>query len=178
MIVSRASEAEQKDINLFMDLFNQFPVPAQPQPTQSAKPEPTQGPTKALGILADSMNIPDLQDLYEWNKINWNFFATDYGQTVGCRWDPVRWDALVVDRTKRDVLWYPGGEYPLELFGKQCTYENSGDNVGKLFCGDQAIECFWDPANQYNPESNVAIENGNYSCRENWTHQPVFTCPF
>ncbi|KAF1829315.1 hypothetical protein BDW02DRAFT_561370 [Decorospora gaudefroyi] len=140
------------------------------------RPEPEPSKTKALGIVSDQMVRPQsLEDVMNnAGKVYFNFFATDYGKAVECRDNPVLREQRPVnpDNTART---YPGGEFPLELFGEQCTYKNSGDNVGKLFCGDKAIDCFWDPAEK-DPASGVT-DKLDYDCGD-WSRQTIFTCPW
>lgn len=177
MIIQWASGTELKAMNMFGELFDKFPAQPELEPSPSPNPEPLKEPTKSLGILAEYMTgLTSLNDLANFNRVYWNFFATDYGEKVGCRQDPIRSDMRDVDRSKQDVV-YPGGEFPLELFGEKCTYKNSGDNVGKLFCGDKAIECLWDPDNKSlgSPEE---IKNMYFPCRENRERHYVFYCPF
>jgi hypothetical protein len=175
MIVSFASDTEIKAMNGFMELFRIIKLP-ESQPKPSPQPEPPKEQTKALGILADFLARPgNLQDMQDWGKLYWNFFATDYGKAVDCRDDPVLTETRTFDPLKV-TRSYPGGEFPLELFGEKCTYMNSGDNPGKLFCGDKVIECFWDPRTK--DPANGKPEDIVYLCKDKWTRQTVFTCPF
>ena len=34
-----------------------------------------------------------------------------------------------------------GGTYDMVLYGKSCMYKNNGHSTGKLFWGDQTIDC-------------------------------------
>lgn len=182
-IITFASEQELKAVDTFLRLFQVIEVPKPmptPTPTPTPQPEAPKEPTKALGILADTKNYPNgIAGLAEWAQVHWNFFATDYRKEVGCRWDPAHWEKRPFDRNaKEPTRTYPGGEWPLTLFNEKCTYKNSGDNPGKLFCGDKAINCFWDP-----PQKDPAIYKpgdwfGNYTCNPGWTRQTVFTCPW
>lgn len=174
-IISFVSDTEMATINGFMELFNVIKLP-EPQAKPSPQPDPPKERTKALGILADFLEYPNYpQDLQDWNKLYWRFFATDYGKTVDCRDDPVYTETRTFDRSK-DVRSYPGGEFPLELFSEKCTYKNSGDNAGKLFCGDKAIDCFWDPPGK--DPANGKTEDVRYLCKDKWKRQTVFTCPY
>jgi hypothetical protein len=177
MLVQSASNAELTAMNGFMELFKIITV-AKPEMKPSPKPETPKEPTKALNVMTDHLVQPlDWQDLHmHYYKLYWNFFAIDYGKQVACREDPVR----VVERPRdpgETARPYPGGEFSLELFGEVCTYRNSGDNVGKLFCGNRAIECFWDPPTK-DPARGENIDENNYTCKEGWTRQTIFTCPF
>jgi hypothetical protein len=173
LTVQSVSGVELKAMNMFMELFRRNPVPATP----SALPETPKTPTRALGILTEIQIYPPfLQTQVDMDKMYWLFFATDYGKPIECRDNPALTYFMRYDHTKKQ-LWYPGGEFPLVLFGERCTYRNSGDNVGKLFCGDKAIECFWDPR-----EKDPAIASrsgGSYPCpNSNFARQTIFTCPY
>jgi hypothetical protein len=151
MLVQSASNAELTAMNGFMELFKIITV-AKPEMKPSPKPETPKEPTKALNVMTDHLVQP----------LDWQ--------------DPVR----VVERPRdpgETARPYPGGEFSLELFGEVCTYRNSGDNVGKLFCGNRAIECFWDPPTK-DPARGENIDENNYTCKEGWTRQTIFTCPF
>lgn len=56
----------------------------------------------------------------------------------------------------------PGGTFNLRLFDEDCKYNKSGDNTGKLSCGDRAIHCVDDPADK-DPLDPTA-DKGNYRC--------------
>lgn len=147
------------------------------KPGQDSPPpeDPPKGPTKALGIVADFMTqLKSLEGMAAFNKLDWQFFATEYGKTVDCRTDPVYHEERDIDRTKT-ATWFPGGAFKLKLFGEDCQYKNSGDNPGRLFCGSREIECKDDPADK-NP-LDLKTKKGNYECGDK-TRQPVFTCPY
>ncbi|KAF2271292.1 uncharacterized protein EI97DRAFT_287071 [Westerdykella ornata] len=183
VVADYADETEQTAVKKFTELYKQITIP---EPKPEPQPEPPKGPTKALTIIADwpPWNLQTMRDGSA-NKVWWNFFATDYGKTIDCRNDPARYDAVNLDRialAKSKKLVYPGGEFPMKLFDQDCTYKNSGDNVGKLFCGDKAIECFWDPNNtpregerEPRPE-----DMKQYPCpgKDGWLRHAVFTCPW
>jgi hypothetical protein len=121
------------------------------------QPPPT-GPTKALNILGQYVRYAPTFD--------WLFLETDFGHGVGCRTDfltpftTVPWAVGGVDT-------YSGGIWPLTIVGQSCEYRNSGDNPGRLFCGDKQFECVDDPA-----------EKDEYPCDGGYTRQPVFTCSY
>jgi hypothetical protein len=158
----------------FMELFKTVKLPeTKPEP----KPEPPKPkePTKALTIVADYMTFYTPGSFGQVNKIFWRFFGTDYGKAVDCRNDPA-WTQE--RRVTFNTGWvYPGGTFPLDLFGEKCTYRNSGDNVGKLFCGDKAIECFWDPVSK-DPAKSGNHERVTYACDKDWQREKIFTCPY
>ncbi|KAF2189327.1 hypothetical protein K469DRAFT_748010 [Zopfia rhizophila CBS 207.26] len=147
-----------------------------PSPSETLSPTETPPPESSpLGFLPDYLTQPEsLQDWGAFNKIDWQFFATDYGKTVDCRTDPAYHEERDIDRIKEGP-WYPGGEFNLKLFGEDCQYKNSGNNPGRLFCGSKEIECKDDPADK-NP-SDPNAEKGNYKCGDK-TRQPVFTCAY
>jgi hypothetical protein len=134
---------------------------------------PTQ-PTKALSIVAD-VGFKSMQNR-DPAIVDWKFFSTDYGNAVGARTDP----ALQVRRTENiDQQIFPGGTFDLTLFGETCQYKNDGHSVGKLFCGDKAIECADDPAYKNLPLRGFPGDGGRISY---WTlgniRQPVYKCAY
>ena len=149
------------------------PTPSSATPQSSETPPPPQptGPTKALDIVADYPPLSSLQDIYV-GRVDWQFFATDYGKKVDCRTDPVYREERTFDATSQ-ALNYPGGTFSLKLFDEDCEYKNSGDNVGALFCGGRTITCVDDPADT-NP-SDINADKGNYQCGD-VLREPVFTC--
>ncbi|KAH7083730.1 hypothetical protein FB567DRAFT_529797 [Paraphoma chrysanthemicola] len=178
-IITFVSQQEMKAIDNFAELFRTIKIP-EPQPKPSPQPEAPKGPTKALTIISDQHTKPKYSEISDAFKIYWNFFTTDYGKPVGCRNDPVHWETRpLASSFAPGTRYYPGGEFPLVLFGENCKYMNSGDNVGKLFCGDneRAIDCFWDPPEK-DPNFPGKIEFNKYECKKEWTRQTVFTCPF
>ena len=95
-----------------------------------------------------------------------------------------------------------GGTYDMVLYGKSCMYKNNGHSTGKLFCGDQTIDCKKDVNNPaalqgaLNPmprnplDGNVVSKEGvplselywvwydnpgQYSCDDD-ERVPMFTC--
>jgi hypothetical protein len=179
MIITFASETQIKAMNDFWELFKTIKMP-QPQTEPSPQPDTPKGPTKALVIIADELaTLAGLKDPGDFYKAYWNFFTTDYGQAVGCRDDPVHWEVRHNDRNTQGVRIYPGGEFSFVLFGEKCKYKNSGNTVGKLFCGEneRPIDCFWDPPAK-DPGNSGKIELNKYECKKNWVRQTVFTCPF
>jgi hypothetical protein len=167
------SDTELKAMDGFMGLFKSIVVPLREAP----KPEIPKEPTKALNIMSDHLSeANDGREFYgHYYRLYWKFFETDYGKQVACREDPVR----TVERIWRNLetQYYPGGEFSLKLFDEECIYKNSGDNVGKLFCGDRAIDCYWDPPTK-DPTGGGKIDQNRYVCKKGWTRQTVFTCPF
>jgi hypothetical protein len=119
---------------------------------------PSTGPTKALNILGQY--VPGAP------TFDWLFLETDFGHGVECRTDfliPFK----TVPWASNGATTFPGGIWPLTMDEQSCEYRNSGDNPGKLFCGDKQIECVDDPA-----------EEEQYTCDGGFTRQPVFTCPY
>ncbi|ORY03129.1 hypothetical protein BCR34DRAFT_492642 [Clohesyomyces aquaticus] len=115
-------------------------------------------PTKALNILGQY--VPGAK------TFDWLFLETDYGHGVECRTDfliPFKTVPWATDGT----VTYPGGTWDLVINEQPCQYKNSGDNAGKLFCGDKEHWCMDDPA-----------EKNEYQCPGGYTRQPVFTCPY
>jgi hypothetical protein len=129
------------------------------------EPQPPTDPTKALDILAEF--VPGASTL------DWQFFTTDYRKKVECRSDWVYHENR--EWATDSPTTYPGGTFNLRLFDEDCQYKNSGDNAGKLFCGDKTIDCVDDPADK-NP-SDPNADKGSYQCGDKW-RQPVFTCAY
>jgi hypothetical protein len=113
-------------------------------------------PTKALNILAQYVPLAPTLD--------WLFLRTDFGHGVECRTDFLI-PFSTATWTSGGALTYLGGTWPLNIDGESCEYKNSGDNPGRLFCGDRQYGCVDDPA-----------ENDIYSCTDGYLRQPVFTC--
>jgi hypothetical protein len=87
-----------------------------PKPPVEEPPKPT----KALSITADRWNeLESLEDLTRISKIDWQFFATDFGKKVECRTDPVYHEEREVDLSRTDIVYYPGGEFALRLFNQR-----------------------------------------------------------
>jgi hypothetical protein len=173
MIVHYTSKEELAAMQKFMELFKTVKVP-EPKPEPKPEPPKPKGPTKALTIIADYITDYTPDSFTQIYKIYWKFFGTDYGKAVDCRNDPAWTEEM--PRSFKEMN-FPGGTFPLELFGEKCTYRNSGDNVGKLFCGDKVIECFWDPLNK-DPTNSGKGETVSYVCEKNWQREKIFTCPY
>ncbi|KAH9864707.1 hypothetical protein J1614_010643 [Plenodomus biglobosus] len=139
-------------------------------------PQPT-GPTSALSISYDH----DDRKLKA-ETLDWVFMYTPYGKDVGCKQDfacKIRRDPW---SAADDFAPVPGGTWHLDLNGEKCTYRNSGDNFGKLYCGGHEFACFDDPAG-------AAVDKGEYKCDgkdgpltvlayAGITRRPRITCPY
>jgi hypothetical protein len=119
----------------------------------------------------------NLDDYGKIGIVYFQYFTTDYGKTVDCRNNPVRTVEKPVnsDPNVLNGRTYPDDEFDLTLWGQTCTYKNPGDSTGELFCGDQKIECFWDPADK-DPASGKDVPS--YLCDDTWARQTIFTCPW
>lgn len=166
------SQGELKAMYNFWELFKTVKLPEPPaSPPEAPKPEAPKERTKALGIVVDTPLLS--------GRNYWKFFGTNYGTPVGCRDDPIRTDERA---PRHGELVYeeralPGGEFALDLFGENCTYKNSGDNMGKLFCGDawRTIDCYWDPYDGY-----PVYKGGMYWCEfaTKVLRRTMMTCPY
>jgi hypothetical protein len=137
----------------------------EPQPPPPPPLEPPKGPTKALSIGTEWVTGAPTLD--------WQFFATDYGKKVECRSDWALRETRKI--APKGSTMHRGGSFNLKLFDQNCQYKNSGDNTGKLYCGDKTIDCVDDPA--YKDPSSPTADKGNYKCGNRW-RQPVFTCAY
>jgi hypothetical protein len=157
-----------KSMNMFFGLFRDTQIPQKPEP-----PKP-QGPTKNLVIIGEQLkNLRTPSDIVTFRTAYWNFFTTDYGKPIGCRMDPIHVETRPKNPAKNGLL-YPNGEIPLQVFGEKCTYKNSGDNEGKLWCGSRGITCVYSPNN--NPPTPGRPDNF-YTCKADWVRQQVIECP-
>ncbi|KAF2106706.1 SGNH hydrolase-type esterase domain-containing protein [Lophiotrema nucula] len=148
-------------------------IPAEPKHDEPDHDDDPPKKTKTLAIAADFMTAPkSLDDMKDYNQLHWMYVQADYGKGAQCRTDTVYDEWREIDRTKA-VTYYPSGIKKMKLFGKDCEYRNNGKTAGRLFCGDQQIECLNDPADK--DPSDVDAEKGNYKCGDT-TRQPVFIC--
>jgi hypothetical protein len=164
MNAHQISDTEMKAIHGFTKLFETIQVPV-PQP-KPKEPEPPARPTKALFIKSEQWrgSAASMFDMY---LAQWKFYAQDITQPeLQCRTDdPLYSTSFGVDLSS-DAQWYPGGDFPLDLFGENCSYKNSGDNEGKLWCGERAIDCVWVTPDQ------------EYECDEGVFRRNQLSCPY
>lgn len=94
------------------------------------KPFPQGRQYKALSIIYQRMRVfgADLN--------SWLFFPSDYGVSSACRDEKDAIHKSVLAPGKVDNPPWPGGTYPLRLFGMYCEYKNDGKTAGALFCED------------------------------------------
>ena len=134
-----------------------------------------EGFKSALTIVAETDDLIGGGKHGSWASTTWKFFATEYGQAIGCRTDTVQDER----NTRQDVSkqMFPLGVYGFELFGERCEYRNNGHNPGRLLCGNKNIECTVDPRSTNPPKPN-ADAMGNYLCEGKFLRHSMFTCPY
>ncbi|KAJ4361855.1 hypothetical protein N0V83_010796 [Neocucurbitaria cava] len=147
---------------------NDDPVDGLTQPSPAPE-EPPKLPTKALSIISE---VPPWYGKAS-QDIAWLFFATEYGQKVGCRVDPAYTEKRQEDISKPAT--YPGGTFDLRLCEEDCQYKNDGLNPGRLFCADKEIECKNDPAHEDGSAIDGKLDGSNYMCGPATRHA-FFTC--
>jgi hypothetical protein len=69
-------------------------------------------------------------------ELVWEFDDVTSGPNAGCNTKLVHQAAV-----KASV---PGGDFPLEVAGRNCSYMNNGANDGALWCGGHPNRCYFE----------------------------------